>query len=34
MKNLYDYLTTGSVENEHVDTGTITVTIDNVDSYR
>ncbi|HIS04070.1 MAG TPA: substrate-binding domain-containing protein [Candidatus Pullichristensenella avicola] len=34
VKNLYDYLTTGSVENEHVDTGTITVTIDNVDSYR
>lgn len=34
VKNLYDYLTTGAVENEHVDTGTITVTIENVDSYR
>lgn len=34
VKNLYDYLTTGTVENEHVDTGTITVTAENVDSYR
>lgn len=34
VKNLYDYLTTGAVENEHVDTGTITVTAENVDSYR
>lgn len=34
VKNLYDYLTTGAVENEHVDTGTITVTLENVDNYR
>lgn len=34
VKNLYDYLTNGSVENEHVDTGTITVTAENVDNYR
>ena len=34
VKNLYDYLTTGSVESEHVDTGTITVTQENVDNYR
>lgn len=34
VKNLYDYLTTGAVENEHVDTGTITVTLENIDSYK
>lgn len=34
VKNLYDYLTNGKVENEHVDTGTITVTLDNVDTYK
>ena len=34
VKNLYDYLTNGKVENEHVDTGTITVTLDNIDTYK
>ena len=34
VKNLYDYLTNGKVENEHVDTGTITVTLDNIDTYQ
>ena len=34
VKNLYDYLTTGSVESDHMDTGTITVTIDNVETYK
>ena len=34
VKNLYDYLTTGAVESEHVDTGTITVTLENIDSYK
>ena len=34
VKALYDYITTGDVGAENVDTGTITVTIDNVDSYR
>ena len=34
VKNLYDYLINGKVENEHVDTGTITVTLDNIDTYK
>ena len=34
VKNLYDYLTNGKVENEHVDTGTISVTLDNIDTYK
>ena len=31
---LNNYLTNGTVESDHVDTGTISVTIDNVDSYK
>lgn len=34
VKTCVEYLTTGKVENESVDTGTVTVTIENVDSYR
>ena len=34
VKTMYEYVTNGSVENDNVDTGTTTVTIDNVDSYK
>lgn len=34
VKTLNDYLSTGKIESDHIDTGTITVTIDNVDNYR
>lgn len=34
VKMLAEYIDNGSLDEDHIDTGTITVTIDNVDTYR